>query len=411
MKKLIQIAVLLPLAILVTGCASPYMLDRGRDAADIFTGTIGKGAGVKARLGIIGTGLFVNRDIAGLRGGTRFRIKHATKWDPHVTQFKPYARDYTSIIPDLSSMVPFFVDDQFFLEADTELRHKDYSAVGILPLISWVEYPSGSAATVWPYNTQMEAAIGLGGTLRLGFNPGELLDFILGWGTIDIYNDDLEKRAEVEQPATPGQMMRATRAYQEVAGRKLGTHLAEQWPDSRVLIIVEPKEASIRWDSPSLAKGLRQGFGGRMDSVLQASPAVPPAVQEAYAMGLGPELHSWYTGDVLDTLLKEYKDSIELVVVAMERPEDFFDMQFWKATSRPKIAIACGPAHGLKKPIADGRAVCAVVSSNRLVFDASFHQMPPPDLETAFKKRFVFITPENVQQINQAFPGLFEEKK
>ncbi len=34
--------------------------------------------------------------------------------------------------------------------------------------------------------------IGLGGTLRLGFNPGELLDFLLGWFTIDIYNDDIE---------------------------------------------------------------------------------------------------------------------------------------------------------------------------------------------------------------------------
>jgi hypothetical protein len=32
--------------------------------------------------------------------------------------------------------------------------------------------------------------LGLGGTLRLGFNPGELLDFILGWTAIDIYNDD-----------------------------------------------------------------------------------------------------------------------------------------------------------------------------------------------------------------------------
>ena len=31
----------------------------------------------------------------------------------------------------------------------------------------------------------------LGRTLRFGFNPGELLDFILGWFTIDIYGDDL----------------------------------------------------------------------------------------------------------------------------------------------------------------------------------------------------------------------------
>jgi len=43
------------------------------------------------------------------------------------------------------------------------------------------------------YFTQIEVVAGLGGTIRLGFNPGELLDFILGWVTIDIFNDDLEK--------------------------------------------------------------------------------------------------------------------------------------------------------------------------------------------------------------------------
>ncbi len=30
-------------------------------------------------------------------------------------------------------------------------------------------------------------------TLGLGFNPGELLDFILGWTTLDIFKDDIEK--------------------------------------------------------------------------------------------------------------------------------------------------------------------------------------------------------------------------
>jgi hypothetical protein len=39
--------------------------------------------------------------------------------------------------------------------------------------------------------TQIDILLGLGGTVRLGFNPGELLDFILGWTTIDIYSDDV----------------------------------------------------------------------------------------------------------------------------------------------------------------------------------------------------------------------------
>jgi len=56
------------------------------------------------------------------------------------------------------------------------------------------------------YWTQIEAVIGIGGTLRLGFNPGELLDFILGWTTIDIYGDDLEakKQKEKSNPTSDG---------------------------------------------------------------------------------------------------------------------------------------------------------------------------------------------------------------
>jgi hypothetical protein len=175
------------LSALCSGCAtSGYMGDRIRDAGDIFTATVGKGAGVKARIGPVGTGLFVNKDIAGLRGGTLFRIKEDA-------QFKPY--DFTSIIPKLY-MFPIFIEDRLTLTGESKLRHKDFEAIGIIvPLVSWVDEPNNSS-TKWAYNTQIEVAVGLGGTLRLGLNPGELVDFALGWTTIDIYNDDIEKIAD-----------------------------------------------------------------------------------------------------------------------------------------------------------------------------------------------------------------------
>jgi len=34
--------------------------------------------------------------------------------------------------------------------------------------------------------------------LRIGFDIGALLDFVLGWTTIDIYSDDLESRKKEE---------------------------------------------------------------------------------------------------------------------------------------------------------------------------------------------------------------------
>ena len=48
---------------------------------------------------------------------------------------------------------------------------------------------------------------GFGGTIKLGFNPGELLDFILGWTTIDIFSDDFEakkQKSKIEPSASVG---------------------------------------------------------------------------------------------------------------------------------------------------------------------------------------------------------------
>ena len=198
MKKLIQTISLAGFVILTVGCSTPYMVDRGRDVADVFTVTVGYGVGVKARVGPLGTGLFINSDIVGLRAGTFFRIEDDSPIKP---------TDFTSIIPRFY-MFPIFVEEDFNLNGVPKLRHKDFDAVGVLfPFYTWVSDPCDSS-TRWVYNTQLEVAIGIGGTIRLGFNPGELLDCILGWTTIDMLGDDLESRKKksnngLEPTSTP----------------------------------------------------------------------------------------------------------------------------------------------------------------------------------------------------------------
>ena len=43
-----------------------------------------------------------------------------------------------------------------------------------------------------PYYTDIQIALGIGYGARLGFNPGELVDLLLGCIGIDIYKDDYE---------------------------------------------------------------------------------------------------------------------------------------------------------------------------------------------------------------------------
>lgn len=188
MKKLLHAVLALLVAAGVTGCASTggYFVDRGRDAKDIFTASCGMGYGAKARVGPVRAGLLiVLEETGGLRGG----------------DFAPFGRK-----PKLHSQFPSDVDLTVFsfemagsdVWPTAGLRGKSFAALGLLGLSG--VFCNATNGVVWrqsiPYYTQVELVLGLGSHLRLGFNPGELLDYVLGWTTIDIFKDDLEAKKQ-----------------------------------------------------------------------------------------------------------------------------------------------------------------------------------------------------------------------
>ena len=175
---------------LFTGCATPYMADRKADAKDIFTATIGHGGGVKARVGPARTGAFFGRDDAGLRGG----IVSGDFGDRIVGKFLHGTMDVDAIFFSLECYAP---EER----TTATVLGKQFVAGGVLGLSASVpSYESGDewSRKPWnqhiPYYTQVEVAAGIGKTFRLGINPGELVDFLLGWTTLDIFSDDLVRR-------------------------------------------------------------------------------------------------------------------------------------------------------------------------------------------------------------------------
>ena len=157
---------------LLSGCASSsnYFTDRWNDAKDVCTATVGVGAGAKARVGFFGTGLHVVRDYAGLRGGDFGALKPKEN----------HAGD--------GGVLLFGMETSPESEA-TQLRGKDYMAS------QWFFFytPAIMDDDHHPkahFYTQIEVAAGVGGSVRLGFNPGELLDFLFGWLGADLYGDD-----------------------------------------------------------------------------------------------------------------------------------------------------------------------------------------------------------------------------
>jgi predicted small secreted protein len=191
---------------LLTGCATTkgYFVDRGRDAADVFTATVGVGWGATARASVLHFGVGGTADCVGLRSGqVQFIPQH---FPPYSGTFDPFLTWY------MEWQGFMFYNDELYDWGDQltlERRGKSYRAEGQMPFVALPEFhpKAGPIAKKYPlyYLTQIEVVAGLGCTFRLGFNPGELLDFILGWTTIDIFKDDIgiEKKSNQSSEATP----------------------------------------------------------------------------------------------------------------------------------------------------------------------------------------------------------------
>jgi hypothetical protein len=157
---------------LCSGCATGYLADRCRDGADVFSATVGLGGGAKVRLGPANIGLYTGVDLWGLRGG-EFPL-----WDESSMD------DGCFILLEHES---------FYLNPDP--RNKSFASG---------PYRCRGEANPACLYTQIDVVIALGPSIRLGFNPGELLDFILGWTTMDIYSDDIGKiESNKKMQATP----------------------------------------------------------------------------------------------------------------------------------------------------------------------------------------------------------------
>jgi hypothetical protein len=184
------------LAASLSGCVSTskYLVDRGLDAADVFTGTVGMGFGAKARVGPLQAGALYNIDMWGARNGEWAGLP----WYEVCTRdgLFPFPARWIGYYEQESGR---FGDERFAHDCEDATsweRGKDFVAHAPLPFLGVSKQPA--------YYTQIDIVVGVFGSLRLGFNPGELLDFIVGWTTLDIYGDDLGK----ENRTTPRTLRR-----------------------------------------------------------------------------------------------------------------------------------------------------------------------------------------------------------
>ncbi len=156
----------------LTGCASTkaYFVDRGRDAADIVTVTVGTGMGATAKCTLLNVGLLQYQDAAGLRAGELF------------------IADSGNTISGRQTDILIQGETDYF-SPSSKLRRtniSDYKMFGLSGI------PSDGRSIGHVFQVEVVAALGVGA--RLGLNPGELADFLVGLFGGDIFSDDLEAR-------------------------------------------------------------------------------------------------------------------------------------------------------------------------------------------------------------------------
>jgi hypothetical protein len=174
-------------ALLQTGCATQgYLLDRARDGMDVLTVTTGVGAAGQVRVGPLPLGFAQCCDMVGLRGGQLIHRTSVPEIPEEINTTAPLVGLFLLTCmaedprPEVLSLIE--CEDGFSPDPLQELRHKADEGLCV------------------PAMYQLEALFGLGGTLRLGINAGEFVDFLLGWTSIDIFDDDLERRAAADAP-------------------------------------------------------------------------------------------------------------------------------------------------------------------------------------------------------------------
>lgn len=165
-----------------SGCTTGYWKDRGRDAADVFTVTLGVGLGAKARIGPVQTGLILEFPLVGLRGG------ECSADNDLDTLFS--AKSSAS-----GEAIGFLIGEEEFYMVERD-RHKEFHAESIpfWGTEGMFVYGVKDEYSAPYYYTQLEVVLALGPSVRLGFNPGEFLDLFLGLVGVDIYDDDLARR-------------------------------------------------------------------------------------------------------------------------------------------------------------------------------------------------------------------------
>jgi len=171
--RIMLVALVIPL---LGGCA--YWRDRGRDALDVVTLGFGPGLGAKARVGPVQVGALAMMQIVGVRDGSAGLYRTGGVDGPQAWEGQKVILGFEESAPP----------------GNGPARGKVFDLGNFV-----VPMPPPGERIPASYWTQIEVTGAAVLGFKVGFNPGELLDLLLGWFGVDIYRDDVGDRRDEDE--------------------------------------------------------------------------------------------------------------------------------------------------------------------------------------------------------------------
>ena len=229
-------------------------------------------------------------------------------------------------------------------------------------------------------------------------------------------------------------LAKKSQRYQQIAAQKLGSYLASEHPKAKTVILSHMDYSSIQPNADkeklptSVEKfkrqeeALKEGAGGQLNIIKIVHPEIP---EEARSMMQPPEGAETGEGDTpypmdfmpmememmmqaedYNNALSGHLDNCDLLIMLRNLPYDIEKMQVWQMSSPPKVALM-QPANlsKLKEPIKQGLITAVVARKPDAEYDLK--GSIPNDVEKAFNRRYLLLTPKNIEEISQKYETLF----
>ena len=205
-----------------------------------------------------------------------------------------------------------------------------------------------------------------------------------------IYSDKNAKFVQIED------------GYTSSIGYTMGQYLAKAKPKSKVLVIVSPRYQTEQ-NQQTLIKSLKNGLG---DSMMKVD-VKPLKIQLSPSASLMKKMKA----KDFNALEKTYKPTLIVTLVGL--PTDLGELKIWEEATddpkrAPKLAVINGSLSNLYKAIKSETIIAAVRYKPSVIVDEN--DVCPSDLAKAFEKRYLLITPKNVDKIKKQYKNKIFKK-